>query len=251
MNTRTCDWLCDAWTVICKELKDLTHAAAANPTMRLLWLLLAAVFGVALPWQMGRDWLEHPQMLLVWLLLPIPLVVAAVAESIAGEREHHTLEPLLPTRLPVRPILTGKSIAATAFGWLGSAILMLVGLMVVNLTASSAPLLYPPALAGASLGLGLLVAFFTACVGISVSLHAATVRRAYMSVSMMLLVIAFALVGGVALLLHLSLAFLPNLARGLPILPTPLTVAPVLMLADAALFILANRQFCRTRLLAD
>jgi ABC-type Na+ efflux pump permease subunit len=227
------------------------QGAAGDPAVRALFLLLAGVFGVVLPWLMGPRWLARPQVYLLWLFLPVPLVVGAVAESIAGEREHHTLEPLLATRLPVRAMLAGKIAAATGFGWLSSALVMLAGLVVVNLAApSTAPSLYSPALVGVSLGLGILTAFFTACVGISVSLHAATVRRAYVAVTATILVIAAATTGGAALLLHLGVLYLPQITPTSLALPTPAaTAALILALADLALFIFATRQYRRGRLL--
>jgi ABC-type Na+ efflux pump permease subunit len=250
MNAHACDWLCDAWTVLGKELTDLAHATVSTPTLRWLWLLLIGVFGIALPWQTGPDWLESPQGLLLWLLLPIPLVVGAVAESVAGEREHHTLEPLLATRLPIRAMLAGKIVATTGFGWLGSAIVMLAGLVVVNIVTPSAQFqFYSPAWAAAGLGLGLLAAFFAAGVGISVSLHTATVRRAYVAVTAALLVVAAILAAGTALLLYLRAAYVPD---GAPTsLVLTLAAALLFALADLALFALASRQCRRTHLLAD
>ena len=176
MNNQACDWLCDTWTVTHKELRELVAAIAANAVTRAALAALAVIFGIALPWWLGHQWLDGPLILIVWLILPVPLVIAAIAESIAGERERHTLEPLLATRLPVRAILTGKILAAAIFGWLVSLVIMLVGLTVVNLADRGDVLrLYSPGLGSAILWFGLLATLFTACVGVTVSLHATTV----------------------------------------------------------------------------
>jgi len=253
MNSQACDWLCDTWTVIRKELRELVVAAAGNAVVRGLWAVLAVVFGVVLPWWMGHNWLDRPLTLVVWLILPVPLVVTGVAESIAGERERHTLEPLLATRLPIRAILTGKILAATVFGWLGSLVIMLIGLAVVNLADPAGALhLYTPGLGVAILWFGLLAALFTACVGVSVSMHATTVRRACITMSLLLVVLSFGIAVSVALMLHLGLTITPRPPINLPAVPTSATTgALLLLLADIGLFVLAGRQFRRTRLLTD
>ena len=252
MNNQACDWLCDTWTVTHKELRELVAAIAANAVTRAALAALAVIFGIALPWWLGHQWLDGPLTLIVWLILPVPLVIAAIAESIAGERERHTLEPLLATRLPVRAILTGKILAAAIFGWLVSLVIMLVGLTVVNLADRGDVLrLYSPGLGSAILWFGLLATLFTACVGVTVSLHATTVRRACVAMSVLLVLLIFAIAAGAAVVLHLEPSFTPQPPFTLPTVPASTTGALLLLLADIGLFILAGRQFRRARLLAD
>ena len=252
MNNQACDWLCDIWTVVHKEVREMVAAAMGNAIMRTVWAALAVVFGIVLPWWMGHSWLEMSLTLVVWLIVPVPLVIAAVAESIAGEREHHTLEPLLATRLPIRAILTGKIVSATVFGWLGSLVIMAIGLIVINLTTRAGTLqFYSPDLGLANLWFGLLATFFTACVGVSVSLHTTTVRHACIAMSSLLAVLIVGIATGAAIIFYLDLSFFP-VAVGLPAISASVTSgAMLLLLADIGLFILAGRLFQRARLLAD
>jgi ABC-2 type transport system permease protein len=91
------------------------------------WLglvIFVAVFGILLPLQSGRGWVESPTGLAVWAWVPFLLVSSVVADSFAGERERHTLETLLASRLPDRAILFGKLATAVGYGW-GFALLSL------------------------------------------------------------------------------------------------------------------------------
>jgi ABC-2 type transport system permease protein len=57
-----------------------------------------------------------------------------LGDAIAGERERHTLETLLASRISDRAILLGKVIVTTGYAW-GTALLgLLFGLFVANLS---------------------------------------------------------------------------------------------------------------------
>jgi ABC-type Na+ efflux pump permease subunit len=55
---------------------------------------------------LARNWLP------MFLVLPIFLPILLAAQSIGGERERRTLEPLLATRVSTLSIILGKSVAA-------------------------------------------------------------------------------------------------------------------------------------------
>ena len=63
-------------------------------------VILVGVFGVFLPLQSGAEWVQSPATVFYWGWVPLMLVGGAVADSFAGERERHTLETLLASRLP-------------------------------------------------------------------------------------------------------------------------------------------------------
>ena len=73
---------------------------------------MIAVFGVFLPLQNGASWVTSPITMVYWAWMPLMLVTGVIADSFAGERERHTLETLLASRLPDRAILLGKVAAA-------------------------------------------------------------------------------------------------------------------------------------------
>jgi ABC-type Na+ efflux pump permease subunit len=69
---------------------------------------------------LARNWLP------MFLVLPIFLPILLAAQSIGGERERRTLEPLLATRVSTLSIILGKSIAALvpalAITWVAAAL---------------------------------------------------------------------------------------------------------------------------------
>ncbi len=72
---------------------------------------------------LARNWLP------MFLVLPIFLPILIAAQSIGGERERRTLEPLLATPVSTLSIILGKSIAALvpalAITWLAAALFCL------------------------------------------------------------------------------------------------------------------------------
>lgn len=246
----------DTWTIVWKELKELFVARLGRPMASAVHISLLALVGIAIPWWLGQAWLSNPLIFWVWVLLPIPLVISAAAESFAGERERHTLETLLASPLSDRAILTGKIIAAALYGWINALIVQMLGLLTVNVAhAAGGFLVYAPIFGVGSLTLGLLASALTACIGVLVSLRVTTVRQAQLTVTLLLsfLGIVLAAVGTVSLHL-LPSDFQIHLATDVSMPPVTLLLAALaltLLLADAALYLAAAHCFRRNQLLAE
>jgi ABC-2 type transport system permease protein len=137
--------------------------------------LLATIFPIT--W--GPDWLAEVPPLIVAVLVSVILVAVMVPESFAGERERHTLETLLASRLPDRAILLGKLAVPVALGW-GAAILCeLISLVVVNVAHGHGEFLFfTPPIALGSVALSFLMATLTAGAGVFISLRTATAQEA-------------------------------------------------------------------------
>jgi ABC-2 type transport system permease protein len=183
--------IADIRTVVWKEWKELFFQRAQ---LRAGWLgiaMIIVVFGVFMPLQMGRVWVESPWVLFYWLWVPLFLVSNVVADSFAGERERHTLEALLSTRLPDRAILFGKLIAAIGYGWEITLTSIFLGVVTINLRYRGGGwLIYSPEVGIGIVALSLLSAGFIASAGVLISLRASSVRQAQqtMSISIMLLI---------------------------------------------------------------
>src|SRR5512135_723452 len=118
MNARTDRlWIfADIFTTMWRDFREQFFSAGNR---RGGWMNVAIMVGVAglwFPLQTGREWFTS------WLAVytacfPIMTVVTLVADSFAGERERHTLETLLASRLPDRAIVLGKLLAAASYGW--------------------------------------------------------------------------------------------------------------------------------------
>jgi len=107
----------DVLTVAWKEAKEFGRPGWHLKGGRLSMIIMFVVFGVFLPLQSGDRWVTSPVTMLYWAWVPLMLVTGFIADSFAGERERHTLETLLASRLPDRAILFGKVAAAVAYGW--------------------------------------------------------------------------------------------------------------------------------------
>jgi ABC-2 type transport system permease protein len=191
----------DVLTVAWKEWRELLQVGGSVRGGRFSLVILLAVFGVFLPLQAGAEWVESPATVFYWGWVPLMLVGSAVADSFAGERERHTLETLLASRLADRAILLGKIGAAISYGW-GLVLLMLaLSLVTVNVTARTGPLLlFPWAFAIGAPLLALLGAGLAATAGVLVSLRAPTVRQAAQTLNVGVLLLVFIPVLGMQVL---------------------------------------------------
>lgn len=242
--------IADLGTVVWKEWKDTLRRGGGHGKL-VPWLFWGG-FGVILPLQVGRAWVESPIVLAYWIWVPMALVSSAMADSFAGERERHTLETLLASRLSDRAILFGKIVAAVAY-WLGVTWgSLLLGLATINLAHGHGSLLiYPPTVSLGIVVLGLLGAGLAAGAGVLVSLRAATVRQAQQICMIAIMLLPFVPVLGVRALPAEWKARLlePFAAAG----GTRLVVmaAVVLAVLDIGLLTGAAIRFRRARLILD
>jgi len=243
----------DIVTVLWKEWKELPLNAGDRGLMKGLLgiLVVVVVFGVVLPLQEGRGWVDSPIALLGWAWAPILLVSNVVAQAFAGERERHTLETLLASRLSDRAILLGKVAASTLYGWSVTVACLLLGLVTVNVAErGSGLLLYGPL---TWLGAGVLVpliALLAANVGVLVSLRAGTVRQAQQALGIVSMVLVFGIGYGVQALPPAVRAAIAAAVTG-SAATLVVIAAAILVVANAAVLIVAMTRFRRTRLILD
>jgi ABC-2 type transport system permease protein len=183
----------DTWTIIRKEWKEFIVQRGSLRGNTLSLIIIIGILGILPPLKAGSGWIVSPGVLILAVWGPFLLVSSVVPDSFAGERERHTLETLLATRLSDRAILFGKIFAAIGYGWGLTLIILLIGLVTVNLSSdSNSLLLYPVTISIAILMLSLLGAWLAAGVGVLISLRVPTVRHAHQvltAVGMLLLLI--------------------------------------------------------------
>jgi len=171
--------IADILTVMWKERKGLLRSQGSRTRAVLGFLIPMVMLGIYLPLQIGRALVEGPWSLLASVFIPMMLVGMMIPESFAGERERHTLETLLASRLTDRAILFGKVAVAVGYAWGITLMLLLVSLVMVNVTQWDGQLLfYTPIMALANVALSLLMASLVAGLGVLISLRAATVQEA-------------------------------------------------------------------------
>ena len=242
----------DIGTVIWKELKEMLFRRGNLRGGIMGIAVLIVVFGVFLPLNSGRAWVSSPTTLAYWAWIPLLLVSSVVADSFAGERERHTLETLLASRLPDRAILLGKVAAAVGYAWGATMVTVLLGLVTINLANLGGPLLlYSTTLFLAIILISFLGACLAAAAGVLVSLRASTVRQAQQTLSVAVLVLVFALAFGVQALPGPTKAELDALLMRTGAGALLAVACLVLLLLDVALLLLASVRFRRARLILD
>jgi ABC-2 type transport system permease protein len=188
----------DTWTVMLKEWREYlagTGQGGGRGRGIIALLLIIGVISVLLPLQMGRQLFSTAAPVIVdGLYLPIIILLNLVADSFAGERERHTLETLLASRLSDRAILFGKVGAAVAFGWSLALLAALVQAMVANLSPSNAGgglAFYPLGSVVAIVVLALVTALLASSAGCLVSLRASSTRQAQVNLGVGFMVLIF------------------------------------------------------------
>nr|HET6901579.1 ABC transporter permease [Ktedonobacteraceae bacterium] len=201
----------DLWTMMWKESKDLLFQGGWRASIRPL--LLIGILGIYLPLQFGLQWLAlSPIEMYVILWIPFSVIISFIGDAIAGERERHTLETLLASRISDRAILLGKVIATVGYAWgmaLGG---LLLGLVLVNLFKGNGGgwmFYHPLDVLLEALALSLLTCILGASAGVLISLRSATVRQAQQILSIGTLVLIF---GGIFALQALPANFVSSLS---------------------------------------
>lgn len=243
----------DIGTVMWKERKGLLRQGGSRARAVLTIGITVVMIAVIMPLQMGRDWVDTAWSLIASVVLPMLLVGTTIPESFAGERERHTLETLLASRLPDRAILFGKLALAIGYGWIMTLVFLLLSLVVVHILHWDGQIMfYKPTIALANVAVSLLMSLLVAGLGVLISLRSATVQGAQQ-----------ALVGGLMVPLMLVqvvpfifLSLVPDgRARLVEFLaavgsaPVALTVLAVWAVVDVGLLLAAIARFRRSRLI--
>ncbi len=243
----------DILIVMIKELKEFWRARGGMRSRMASFLPVFFIFGVFWPLQGREAWVSVPFLPgLLFMLLPLTLAGGTAADSFAGERERHTLETLLSTRLSDRDIFAGKVLATTLYctGLVWTC--ALIALITLNATRGSGPLFWYASISWLLITGGtLLLAVLMTALGVLVSLRAATVRAAAQTFSL----ITLAVFVGVPLLVQ----FLPaaaQLALAEALTTSDMTLAAILAgcviaIADVVLLALGTARFQRTRLILE
>lgn len=236
----------DIWTMMWKESKDLLFQGGWRASIRPL--LLIGIMGIYLPLQFGLQWLALPLIELFAILwIPFFVIISFMGDAIAGERERHTLETLLASRISDRAILLGKVVVTVGYAWgmaLGS---LLLGLILVNLfrgNGSRWMFYHPFDLFLEALALILVTCILGVSAGVLVSLRTSTVRQAQQILSIGTLVLV---IGGISALQALPAKFVASLTYAQFLL----LVMAVFAVLDVILLGASLVSFRRSRLIAS
>ncbi|MFN8581539.1 MAG: ABC transporter permease [Gemmatimonadaceae bacterium] len=180
----------DILTIVWKEWREFKDQLFKLKRGGLSALVVVLMLGIVTPLQLGPTWISSPLMLAYWPILAGSMVSTLIADAIAGERERHTLETLLATRLPDSAILIGKVTAAVLYGYVFALMNITVGWVVLNLRYHEHGLIWIPLRQFVVLlvlvGLNCL---FLSGIGVFVSLRASSVRQAQQAFGVIMLIL--------------------------------------------------------------
>ena len=242
----------DILTVAAKEIKELPYLRKDKSRTNLFSLLVfAGIFGILLPLQTGRAWVTSPLNMLSWAWLPFMMVGTAMVDSFAGERERHTLETLLASRLSDRAILFGKLLAGIIYGIVITLLCVAIGLVTVNLVYAKGSLLfYPAQIAVGILAEVLLVSTLASGLGVLVSLRAASVRQAQQTFTIAYFAI-FVPISAFPLLPAAVTGRITEFFTHSSFIVVAVVLGIVLAAVDALLILAAMARFQRSKLILD
>jgi ABC-2 type transport system permease protein len=233
----------DMWTMIWKEWKDFLWSGGRSDLLRPL--LNIAILGIILPLSFNQLWIDlSPAPVLIILFTPFMFVILLISDAIAGERERHTLETLLASRISDRAILMGKVVVTVGYNCGTTLFCLLLGAVVVSLSNGPGQWVFyePISLFAVVLFLCFLTTLLAASGGVLISLKSATVRQA--SQTMVL--------GGIILGVAVSMVvkLLPvSVTASLTTSQTVLIIMLVLVVLDAILLAASLVSFQRSRLI--
>lgn len=239
----------DVRAMIWKEFHELRQGGGRG---KYAPIILVLIYGVVFPSQAGRSWVDSYQMIGFGLGISVFIVLSVVADSIAGERERHTLETLLASRLSDRSILVGKIASVVIYGWGLTIASLIVGLIVVNVSAGDGKLLlYPAGRAIATVVLTFLLCVLATGIGVLVSLRSSTVRQAQQMLTIGWIVMIFLVVFGVQLMSPATRLRLEHRLSATQMTTAVIVAVLVLLVLDVLVLALNAARFQRSRLILD
>ena len=181
----------DIRTVMWKEIKEIVATQGTTRGGIFRFVLAFGLLSIYFPLTMGRSIIDESTFLIFYICIPIFFGIVIVPDSFAGERERHTLETLLASRLSDRAILSGKLLVCVLYSFIMTLMFIVLCLAVVNIAYWNGQLLtYPAALLEFALVVALLLDTLFAAIGVLISLRAPTVRQSSETMFMVIFALA-------------------------------------------------------------
>ena len=233
----------DIWTIVWKEWRDALVPRGKAEYIRPL--IFIGLLGIIWPLITGQIWLTlSTATLSLTIIFPFFFILNYIGDAFAGERERHTLETMLASRISDQAILWGKVIATVGYVWLLALISSIVGFVIANLSKGQGPWMFytPVSHWLVMLLFSLLACLLSASGGILISLHSATVRQAQQTVLLSSL--------GLFVVIYLIIRALPpQMILALSASQQILIALLVLTVIDVLLLTISLLSFRRSRLI--
>lgn len=241
----------DLYAVMWKEWREYLQQDRTRRRSPLRLFPLVLLGGAFFGWEMGPLFGHSWMTAFLTAFVAVMFVVSVIPDSIAGERERHTLDTLLASRLPDGAILFGKVAASVSYGWAIALVVLPVGILTGTLIHGRGDAaLFEPVVALAAVVAALLAGVLLAGIGVLISLRAASVQQAHQILGFTMLGLFFVPLGVFQVLPPRWRATLTEALVG----TTPARVAllglAALLLLDVLLLAFVRTRFRRGRLLA-
>lgn len=185
----------DFWSMFWKETSDSIFSGHRRELI--IPLMIIAIMGIIIPWQFGQQWISlSPAMIFIVTYIPFFLTTNYIGDAIAGERERHTLETLLASRISDQAILWGKISVTIAYVWGLTLIGLTIGLVTSNLLTGNGQWRFygPLNIFLEMLVMSLLASLLSASSGVLISMRVSTVRQAQQTMAIGSLVLLIVIV---------------------------------------------------------
>jgi len=239
----------DVRTIVWKEWKEALMRGTHSRSDMLKTIVVAPIILGIVVWQ-ASNFMSNPASLIVPSLVLIQMLTGLMADSFAGERERHTLETLLASRLPDVAILTGKILAGVLLAWGVMVITLSLGVAVAY-ARSSGELNVPFGTLAAFIIIYFLLCSVVSCAAALVSLRASTVRQAIQTLAWSFMAVVLLGVFGVSRLPAEWRGTLMRVLAGENLLRTEVLLAGILAIIVVVVFGAARLRFVRSRLILD
>lgn len=234
--------------VVWKEAHELFQQRGLRGAL-FNWLIMVGLGGIFIPLQSEGQWFSNPFFMIVWAWLPMISVMQIVADTFAGERERHTLETLLASKLTDKAILWGKVLSVVLYGWSIQFASLILAAVVMNIAGwTGAIQFYTLTTLVGLVPLIMLLIVLVAAFGTLVSLRSATVRSAYQK----MMIGFFILIFGFSALAKVMPAWITFLESIQDIKLTTLLLGSLgLLLIDSILIMIGASRFRRETLISQ
>jgi len=240
----------DLGAVLWKEYREILNIRRSRRGTFMAVAFVVVLIGIFFPLQYGHGWTDSPISLMTWFMTSFIFASATIADAIAGERERHTLETLLSTRLPEQAILLGKITAAVSYAFGIAFLTNLMSVVAVTVVYGGGRILmFPPGIMLSGIATGFLTASIVANAGTLVSLRAATVRQAQQTMSIAAMIVFFSPMIILRVVPQEYFKSVQSYLAGTDTLSIAVTVFLVFLAADIVLFRIALGRFKRSRLI--
>ncbi|CAN5850316.1 MAG: ABC transporter permease [Gemmatimonadetes bacterium] len=240
----------DLYTLMWKEWREYLQQDRTRRRSPLRLFPLVLLGGAFFGWEMGPLFGHSWMTVFLTAFVGVMFVVTVIPDSFAGERERHTLDTLLASRLPDEAILFGKVAASVSYGWAIALAVLPIGILTATLIHGRGEMpLFEPVVVAAAVVAALLGGLLLAGIGVLISLRAASVQQAHQILGFTMLGLFFVPLGILQILPAAWSARAVEALTGITPLRGALLGAAVLALLDVLVLAFARARFRRGRLI--